>query len=611
MKKSFILILVGIFSFAFGQQNPYYQQDAKYKMDIDVDVKNFTYQGKQSITYTNNSPDQLDVIYLHLYWNAFKKGSMMDERVTKRGKSGDSRLFKNGKSRLSDIPDNKEGSQNIHWIKQNGKEVKFEVQETILKVYLNQPISPKSSTSFTMEWDAVIPKQIRRSGRQNMEGIEMTMTQWYPKIAEYDYDGWATFDYVGREFHSIFADYDVNITIDTDYVIGAGGVLQNPENVKGYSTKSKIKGKKATWHWKAEDILDFAWAADPDYSVENFQINDGTKIYFVYQKNEKTKVWEQAKPYVKNFFQLMNAKFGQYQYPTYSFIQGGDGGMEYGMCTMVRGETDNLRRLMGLFCHEGGHSWFQQMVATNESVRPWMDEGFTSYAEAYVMFQLFPPKQNVPHPFLGTLNGYANFAKSGKEEPAVWLGDHHNRGDAYSVASYTKGETYLVELGYIVGEENLDKILKQYFATWKMKHPTDRDFLHIAQKVSGMDLKWFHHYWINTTKTIDYAIKNVDYGKNKTTITLTKKGDIPMPIDFSILTKDNQIVNYHIPTNLTRTWKKKDVFGDFKTLNYWNWTADEYTFSIPYTKSQLKVLGIDFSQRIADINTEDNFLEVK
>lgn len=611
MKKSFILIFIAIFSVAFSQQNAYYQQNAKYKMDINVDVKNFTYQGKQHISYTNNSPDELDVVYFHLYWNAFKKGSMMDERVTKRGENGDSRLFKNGKSRLSDIPDNEEGNQNIHWIKQNGKEVRFEVQETILKVYLNQPILPNSSTAFTMEWDAVIPKQIRRAGRQNKEGIEMTMTQWYPKIAEYDYDGWATFDYVGREFHAIFADYDVHITLDSDYVIGAGGVLQNPESVKGYSSNAKVKKGKTTWHWKAEDILDFAWAADPDYSVEEFQINDGTKIFFVYQKNEKTKVWEQAKPYVKDFFQIMNAKFGQYQYPTYSFIQGGDGGMEYGMCTMVRGKTDNLQRLMGLFCHEGGHSWFQQMVATNESMRPWMDEGFTSYAEALVMHHLFPPKQNEPHPFLRTLNGYANFAKSGKEEPAVWLGDHHHRGDAYSVASYTKGETYLVELGYIVGEQNLDKILKEYFATWKMKHPTDRDFLHIAQKVSKIDLKWFHHYWINTTQIIDYAIKNVEYGKDKTTITLMKKGGIPMPIDFSVLTKDNQIINYQIPTNLTRTWKEKDLFGDFKTLKYWNWTADEYTFTIPYTKSQLKVLGIDFSQRIADINPEDNFWEVK
>ncbi len=105
------------------------------------------------------------------------------------------------------------------------------------------------------------------------------------------------------------------------------------------------------------------------------------------------------------------------------------------------------------------------------------------------------------------IQSYVRFVKSGKEEPAVWLADHHDNGTAYTVASYTKGELFLVELGYIVGEENLSKILKKYYQDWNLKHPTDRDFLHIAQQISGMDLKWFHHYWINTTKTIDYAIK--------------------------------------------------------------------------------------------------------
>lgn len=611
MRQLFFICSLLLFTWGKSQNTNYYQQKAEYQMDIDVDAKNFTYQGKQTIKYTNNSPDKLDVIYMHLYWNAFKKGSMMDQRIQARGENGDRRLFINGQSALANIPDNEEGNQNIHWIKQNDKNLNFEVQETIVKIYLDEPIYPNTSTEFTMEWDAVVPKQIRRAGRNNAEGIDLTMTQWYPKIAEYDYDGWATFDYVGREFQAVFSDYDIKINIDSDYIIGAGGILQNPESVKGYSPNAKYKKGKNTWHWKAENILDFAWAADKDYTVKQFSINDGTQIYFVYQKGETTKYWEQAEPYVKNFFQIMNAKFGNYQYPTYSFIQGGDGGMEYGMCTMVRGQARNLESLIGLFCHEGGHSWFQQMIATNESMRPWMDEGFTSYATTYVMHQLFPPKENVPHPFLSTLGGYIDFTQTGKEEPAVWLGDHHDDGSAYSVASYTKGETYLVELGYIVGEETLDKILKEFFQTWKMKHPTDRDFLHIAQKISGMDLKWFHHYWINTTKTIDYAIKDVQYDDDKTTITLVRKGDIPMPIDFSVLTKDKQIINYSIPTNLSRTWKTKDIYGDFTTLAYWPWTQKEYTFTVPYTKEQISFLGIDFSQRLADVNQEDNFLEVK
>jgi aminopeptidase N len=174
-----------------------------------------------------------------------------------------------------------------------------------------------------------------------------------------------------------------------------------------------------------------------------------------------------------------------------------------------------------------------------------------------------------------------------------------------------KGELYLVQLGYIMGEQNLAETLKQYYDQWSMKHPSDRDFLHIAQKVSGMDLKWFHNYWINTTKTIDYGIKDVKYDAKSTTITLVNNGQVPMPIDFSVMTKDKKIITYQIPMNMTHTWKEKDAYGEFKTMPYWPWTQKEYVVTVPYTKSQLAVLGIDFSQRIADVNLEDNFVEVK
>ena len=615
MRKLLLTIVFSAISiFSFSQQNAYYQQSAKYKMYIDIDAQNFTYQGNQTLTYINNSPDELKVVYFHLYWNAFKPNSMMDQRVQSQGKNGDSRLQTNGVSRLASIPKEEEGAQNIHWIKQNGKDLKFEIQETIMKVELNTPIKPNSSTTFTMEWDAVIPQQIRRSGRNNREGIDMSMTQWYPKIAEYDYDGWATFDYIGREFHAPFADFEVNIKIDKDYIIGAGGTLENPLEVRGYDQNADIKSdskNKATWKWTAKNILDFAFAADRDYTVESFTILDGPKIYYVYQKSEKTQLWEESKPYVTKFFQLMNATLGRYAYPSYAFIQGGDGGMEYGMCTLMLGEGRTLEGLVGLMVHEGGHSWNQQMLAYNESVRPWMDEGFTSYYDDLIMHQLFPPKEPVANPFVNSIKSYVNFTKTGKEEPAVWLADHHDGGNAYSIASYVKGEVFLVQLGYIVGEQNLSLIMKEFFNQWKMKHPTERDFLHIAQKTSGMDLKWFQHYWINTTKTIDYAIKNVKYEANSTTITLENKGSIPMPIDFSILTKDKKVVNYQIPMSMTHVWKTKDIYGDFNTLDYWKWTQKEYTFTIPYNKSQISALGIDFSQRLADVNPEDNFVEVK
>lgn len=613
MKKIFAILAIGISLVFNAQQHPYYQQAAKYVMNIDVDAANFTYAGNQTITYTNNSPDELKTVYFHLYWNAFKAGSMMDERVASQGAAGDSRLQQGGVSRLASIPKNEEGAQNIKWIKQNGKILKFEIQETIMKVVLAEPLKPNSTTTFTMEWDAVIPKQIRRAGRNNREGIDMTMTQWYPKIAEYDYDGWAAFDYIGREFHAPFADFEVNIKIDPQYIIGAGGMLTNEREVPGYTFTPKTfnTSSKVTWKWKADKILDFAWAADRDYTVEKMSIFDGPEVYFVYQKNEKTKLWEESKPYVKKYFDIMNNTFGKYPYSSYAFIQGGDGGMEYGMCTMILGEAKSLNGLLGLMVHEGAHSWFQQIIATNESKSPWLDEGFTSYAESVVMSQLFPPNPPASNPFVSTLKNYANFAKSGREEPASWLADHHDGGTPYSYASYVKGETYLIQLGYIVGEQTLSQIMKAYFNQWKFKHPTERDFLHIAQKISGMDLQWFHHYWINTTKVIDYRVKDVQFGPKETTVTLENIGSVPMPVDFSVLLKNNQVVNYQIPLNMTREWKKRDIYGNFSTLPYWPWTRKEYTFTVPYKKAEISALGIDFSKRLADVNNEDNFVEVK
>lgn len=613
MKKIPSIIFLLLMSFLSAQQKPYYQQFAKYKMEIDVDAANFTYKGSQSITYTNNSPDELHEVYFHLYWNAFRPNSMMDQRAQAQGKMGDSRLHTNGVSRLQGIPKNEEGAQNIHFIKQNGRDLKFEIQETVMKVQLAAPLKPNATTTFTMEWDAVVPKQIRRAGRNSSEGIDMTMTQWYPKIAEYDYDGWAAFDYVGREFHAPFADFEVSIKIDKDYIIGAGGTLENPTEVKGYAENPEItpdENGKVTWRWTAKSILDFAWAADRDYSVDSFTILDGPKVYFVYQKNERTKFWEESKPYVTKFFQLMNATFGRYVYPSYAFIQGGDGGMEYGMCTLMLGEHPTLERLCGLMFHEAAHSWYQHMLASNESMYPWLDEGFTSYAEDYAMYRLFPPENPVPNPFFDTVQRYINFTKRGMETPASWLADHHDGGAAYSHASYVKGQMFLIELGYIIGEPALSTVMKEFYNEWKMKHPAPRDFMHIAQKVSGMDLKWFYHYWINTTKTIDYAIKDVKYGAAETTVTLINKGGVPMPIDFGVLTKDGKITTYNIPTNLTRNWKKQDVYGEFTTLNFWPWTQKEYSFTLPFSKSEIAALGIDFSQRLADVNPEDNFIDL-
>ena len=610
MKKIFFICFLTLGLLSNSQINKYYQQQADYKMNIDVDVKNYQYKGHQQITYTNNSQDTLSVFYFHLYWNAFQPNSMMDQKLQELNKTADKRMITGeGKSRISSLKSNEIGYQKIKSLKQEGIPVTFTVEETILKVQLAKPILPHTTTHFEMEWTSQIPPVIRRAGRNNSEGIDLTMTQWYPKVVEYDYEGWHTFDYIAREFQGVFGNYDVTIAIDKNYIIGAGGVLQNPKDVKGYLADAQpvVKKNKTFWHFKAENIHDFAWAADPDYTVDSISIKNGPLVYLIYQKSEQTNYWEESKPYIKKYFSLMKENFGAYPYPTYSFIQGGDGGMEYGMCTMIMGNAKSLEGLADLMFHEASHSWFQHILASNESMRAWMDEGFTSYAEHLMMAKIFPDYvKNYPNPHYNSVEFYTEFIKTRQEEVMGIFSDHFLTNNGYSVAAYIKGELFLVQLEYIVGRQTFFKIMKNYFETWKFKHPTDRDFIHIAQKISGMDLKWYWNYMTYTTRTIDYAIKNVEKEGKTTKVTLENLGNFPMPIDVNVTYSDGSKQIYNIPLNMMHNYKKQESDVNQKNLPYWKWTQKEYEFSLDVPPEKIKSIEIDATNRMADINRENN-----
>ena len=610
MKKIFFICFLTLGLLSNSQINKYYQQQADYKMNIDVDVKNYQYKGHQQITYTNNSQDTLSVFYFHLYWNAFQPNSMMDQKLQELNKTADKRMITGeGKSRISSLKSNEIGYQKIKSLKQEGIPVTFTVEETILKVQLAKPILPHTTTHFEMEWTSQIPPVIRRAGRNNSEGIDLTMTQWYPKVVEYDYEGWHTFDYIAREFQGVFGNYDVTIAIDKNYIIGAGGVLQNPKDVKGYLADAQpvVKKNKTFWHFKAENIHDFAWAADPDYTVDSISIKNGPLVYLIYQKSEQTNYWEESKPYIKKYFSLMKENFGAYPYPTYSFIQGGDGGMEYGMCTMIMGNAKSLEGLADLMFHEASHSWFQHILASNESMRAWMDEGFTSYAEHLMMAKIFPDYvKNYPNPHYNSVEFYTEFIKTRQEEVMGIFSDHFLTNNGYSVAAYIKGELFLVQLEYIVGRQTFFKIMKNYFETWKFKHPTDRDFIHIAQKISGMDLKWYWNYMTYTTRTIDYAIKSVGKEGKTTKVTLENLGNFPMPIDVNVTYSDGSKQIYNIPLNMMHNYKKQESDVNQKNLPYWKWTQKEYEFSLNVSPEKIKSIEIDATYRMADINRENN-----
>lgn len=602
---SSILTLVIAFS-SFAQNNTsYWQQKVDYKMTIDMDAKNHQYKGTQELTYTNNSPDTLDRVFYHLYFNAFQPGSEMDVR-SRTIADPDSRV----KDRISKLSPGEIGYIKPTSLTQDGTPLKIEVAGTVLEVKLNKPILPGQSTVFNMKWDAQIPVQIRRSGRDNAEGVAYSMAQWYPKLAEYDFQGWHADPYIGREFHGVWGDFDVTINIDADYTIGGTGYLQNPAEIgHGYSLPGQktIKPKKGkySWHFIAPNVHDFTWAADKDYVHDVYNGPNGVELHFFYKNNpEIAENWKNLQPKTAALMEFFNENIGEYPYKQYSVIQGGDGGMEYGMCTLITGER-KFGSLVGVTAHEMAHSWFQFLLATNESKHEWMDEGFTSYISDEAMEVVMGEGDN-PNPHAGSYRGYVFLAKSGNEQPQSTHADRYASNRAYGITAYSKGAVFLSQLEYVIGKENLQETLKRYFSEWKFKHPTPNDFIRVAEKVSGFELDWYLTDWTQTTNTIDYKIQSVVSEEGKTKITLERVGLMPMPIDLYVTYEDGTQESFYIPLQMMRG-EKANPFPTLQrnVLSDWAWAYPTYEFEITNGK-KVKNMMIDASQRMADINPEDN-----
>ncbi|MEM1326024.1 MAG: M1 family metallopeptidase [Bacteroidota bacterium] len=610
LKLSYFLLLFFAPFFLQAQAADRWQQAIDYKMEIDFDVKKHQYKGNQVIVYTNNSPDTLNRVFYHLYFNAFQPGSQMDMR--QYNVDSDRRVG----TRISKLGPDELGYQKVSSLMQDGKPTKYETVGTILEVALAEPILPGAKTTLVMKWDAQVPLQIRRSGRMNKEGIDYSMAQWYPKLSEYDYQGWHANPYIGREFHGVWGDFDVKISIDKDYVVGATGYIQNPNDVgHGYSKSKKmpvVKDGKITYHFKAPNVHDFVWGADPDYKHTTRKTKSGVLMRFFYQENKKTKEnWEMLPEVMEEVFAYANKNFGQYPYEVYSFIQGGDGGMEYPMATLITGERV-FPSLVGVSVHELMHSWYQMVLGTNESLYPWMDEGFTSYASNEIMNHL--RKKNklqgeaVENPQARDFLGFAFFAKSGAEEPLSTHADHYMSNRAYGVGSYTKGSIFMAQLKYIIGEEAFRKGILRYYDTWKFKHPNPNDFIRVMEKESGLELDWYKEYMVNTTHTIDYAVE--DYNQSSRTLTLKREGMMPMPIDLLITYQDGTKEMINIPMAIMRGAKpamKMDNVS-YMTAPDWGWTNPLYELQL---RKPMASAEIDPNRGMVDVELDNNTFEVR
>ncbi|WP_456062926.1 M1 family metallopeptidase [Capnocytophaga leadbetteri] len=615
MKKSILAICGFALALSAQAQDNHWQQQADYQMNVTMNVKNFQYKGVQKVTYINNSPDTLTTVFFHLYFNAFQPNSEMDTNLQTLP-DPDGRMATNVgtpqrpiyESRIAKLTPDEIGYLRVKKLTQDGVPATISHESTILKVTLPTPILPHSRTVLGLDFEGQVPVMIRRAGRNSPDGVALSMAQWYPKMVAYDHKGWHTTEYLGREFYGVWGNFDVKITLDKTYLVGASGVLQNPNEIGfGYEDKGvkvpTTKSATKTWHFIAERVHDFTWAADPQYVHDKHQLADGKTIHFIYKKYKDT--WKQIQEPMLKVFDYYNQLIGKYPWPQYSFIQGGDGGMEYAMCTLMVG-NEKYERLVGTAAHELAHAWFQHLLATDEAAYPWMDEGFTSYIEYLAEHQILKTKKTA-NPFDSAYKGYFGLVKSGFQEPTITHSDRFATNYAYSVTAYYKGLLFLTQLDYLMGNEALQKTLKRYYNEYAFKNPTPNDFIRIAEKVSGMQLQWFLNEFMETDHTADYAISKVEGKGNKTEVTLKRVGRLPLSIDLWVTDKAGNIRYVYVPLRMTYAEKPNTYPAYPRTvLPAWGWGNPTYTFTLDMPLEDIKSIALDPENKSVDTDKENN-----
>ena len=563
-----LLVLVGALH-ADGQSSDW-QQRVRYQMDIQVKADQHRLQGSEQITYYNNSPDTLREIYIHLYYNAFQPHSMMAER-NRHLPDPDSRVV----PRIFNLGPDEIGRYDIKSLTQDGVPLAFDIFDTVLNASLSEPLPPGGSTTFNIQFSSQVPLLTRRGGRDNREGIDFSMSQWYPKMAEYDEHGWHADPYVGREFYAPFGSFDVRLTLPSKYLVGATGQLQNPEEIGyGYDAAGTegpaTESDSLTWHFAADNVHDFAWAADPDYIHDRFEGPGDTQLHLLYQPRVAD-TWQRMHDWVPEILRFYNEQYGPYPYPQFTAVQAGDGGMEYPQIVFLTGRR-SPQSLRGVTAHEMAHEWFYAVLANNEADHAWMDEGFTSYATTEVTHHLTQRPGSPSH-----LNSYLNIIYTQKlglferlNTPADWF--QTNLG--YGMASYPGGAMIVDMLGGVVSDSLRDRWLKAYYREFKFTHPDPREVERLAEEVSGLRLDWFFEQWTDMTRTCDYAasaLSSTASGDGYTTrVTISRKAPIVMPVDVRLRLADGSSKWVHIPQSIAEG--HRPVPASWTVAEPWGWT---------------------------------------
>ncbi len=610
----------------------YWQQDVYYKIKASINENTNQINALENLTYWNNSPDTLYVVYFHLYQNAFTKGSYL-EQLHKANKQAIKNMGAYQQRGLGTVVEN---------FKIDGVSCNIELDNTIMKVHLPKPLYPNGSIKCTMGFATYFDNGDfrRRMAMYNAWGYKhYNGVHWYPRISVYDAKkGWDCDQHLNKELYGDYGVFDVELTFANNFVVEATGELQNPEEVYPGNLRNKLdvknfikkpwneapsvitpydSTKRKSWRYHAENVHDFAFTADPTYRIDEKKWN-GIKCVAVVQEPHVSG-WLNATDYMTKIIKTYSEDFGMYEYPKIVAADANDG-MEYPMITLDGGREPGYR---GLLAHEIGHNWFYGMIGNNETYRAALDEGFTQFLtnwflekkDGKIMLEpkdasTYKAKYRKPKMAIdrNVYNRYMADAMRGDDKTLnTHSNDFHSalgHENGYSNV-YHKTASMLYNLQYVLGDDLFIKAMRNYVSQWKFCHPYFEDFRNSIIQYTHVDLNWFFDQWMETTKTIDYKIvrtKNINNGNYA--ITLKRQGQMQMPIDFTVTDNKNQKHSFYIPNN--NYFAKKTNATVLHTWYGWDLLNETYTDTI-YIPNGIHHIQIDTSNRLSDVNMTNNY----
>ena len=608
---------------ATGEPGPmYWQQRADYKIQIKLNEDARSVEGSETITYTNNSPLALKYIWLQLDQNIFAKESI--NNLTRPWSGGDSSVDFSTLRRQNFMDKFEGGFQELS-IKINNKSPDTNLVGTHVRINLEQPLKPGESTSLDIEWAYALVEENAVRARNGYETFEdgndiFLLAQWYPRVTAFsDYEGWHNKEFIGNgEFTLEFGDFEVDISVPSDHVVSATGVLLNENDVLSPIQKKRMKQARKsekpmfivtpdeaydnelekstdykTWSFEAKNVRDFAWASSRKFIWDAAGYKQDSKenplvMAMSFYPKEGEPLWSKYSTEAVMHTMKVYSKYSfDYPYPTAQSVNGPVGGMEYPMITFngprTELEDDGTRTysrsekefLIGVVIHEVGHIYYPMIVNSDERQWTWMDEGLNTFVQ-YLAEQEWDINYRSDR---GEPRWMTEFMSSSYQVPIMTNSESLLQ---FGNNAYGKPATALVVLREtILGRELFDQAFKEYSVRWKFKRPTPYDFFRTMEESSGVDLDWFWRGWFFSTDHVDIALNNIHLASLDTLdpqVNLAKDR-----VDFEnepLILHDERNEEAMIETRVTKRPELLDIYDEY----------DEFTPSDREIKDSQEVL---------------------